>query len=495
MVCKKCGFEAPDGAAFCPQCGARVDGKIACPKCGKYVDEGVVYCMYCGARVDGKSVCPDCGNLLDENAAFCPKCGARADGKKSNVKISEAKISEVKRSTPAPTRVANTSTANKILTIVGDALAGAMLLVVFICMFFTGLGSSVRGADQTSSFVTEAGNIFYFFGDIYKDFGNAFIGASDYTMTAVNFLCAICTIAAAGIIIGVVVFGALAIVRYVRHTVYGKTKDYLPFAVNAYIFYVCGACIIKAVMCVSMNVVGSATAGTMSTKIVFSPATITAIILGAILLGVSVLSRVIRDSNAVFAGRGKAWFVFDVVLVSIGAVVLGVLVLPTSDVSMSDGTGYSVSIGMSGFLWEVALQLVCDGITAQETPVANQVTVEELSSMYNMSLASAIFQLISIIFIAATLAYSIIQLVNRDASGRRGLIFALGACLSILIELILAGLFCGKLYERAVTLQGEPVTSASMSAALIVGMVFTIVMFAAMIAKYLLYPAKNKTIS
>ena len=44
-----------------------------CKKCGTEFDG--LFCPECGAKANGKTVCPRCGNELDENVKFCPNCG------------------------------------------------------------------------------------------------------------------------------------------------------------------------------------------------------------------------------------------------------------------------------------------------------------------------------------------------------------------------------------------------------------------------------------
>lgn len=81
MECKKCGTPAIEGASFCANCGARVDGKKACEACGQFNDENNVYCVYCGTRMDGKTACETCGAVYEGN--FCPACGhAKAETSK-----------------------------------------------------------------------------------------------------------------------------------------------------------------------------------------------------------------------------------------------------------------------------------------------------------------------------------------------------------------------------------------------------------------------------
>ncbi len=51
MKCPKCGFDNPDIASYCINCGARVDGKILCPKCGKPISPDEVECPHCGKKI------------------------------------------------------------------------------------------------------------------------------------------------------------------------------------------------------------------------------------------------------------------------------------------------------------------------------------------------------------------------------------------------------------------------------------------------------------
>lgn len=49
MKCNKCGFDNPEGAKFCSECGARL-GNV-CPNCGQPVLEGAKFCSQCGANL------------------------------------------------------------------------------------------------------------------------------------------------------------------------------------------------------------------------------------------------------------------------------------------------------------------------------------------------------------------------------------------------------------------------------------------------------------
>jgi uncharacterized membrane protein YvbJ len=56
--CLSCGREVPEGATFCPYCGATVPTR---PQ----------------ARTPEESFCAECGARLREGARFCAKCGQR----------------------------------------------------------------------------------------------------------------------------------------------------------------------------------------------------------------------------------------------------------------------------------------------------------------------------------------------------------------------------------------------------------------------------------
>lgn len=52
MLCQKCGAELQDNAAFCMECGAKVERKVICRKCGSELQENAVFCMECGTKVN-----------------------------------------------------------------------------------------------------------------------------------------------------------------------------------------------------------------------------------------------------------------------------------------------------------------------------------------------------------------------------------------------------------------------------------------------------------
>lgn len=68
----KCGASVPQGAKFCPSCGAPQG--TTCPKCGAALPPGAKFCQSCGASL--QAACPKCGAKLEPGAKFCPSCGS-----------------------------------------------------------------------------------------------------------------------------------------------------------------------------------------------------------------------------------------------------------------------------------------------------------------------------------------------------------------------------------------------------------------------------------
>jgi uncharacterized membrane protein YvbJ len=53
MHCANCGSDNPADAAFCEQCGRRLE--LVCPACQAPVSAGARFCKKCGASLDAAS--------------------------------------------------------------------------------------------------------------------------------------------------------------------------------------------------------------------------------------------------------------------------------------------------------------------------------------------------------------------------------------------------------------------------------------------------------
>lgn len=178
MNCQKCGAELADDAKFCPQCGARVDGKTECPGCGREIAENSVYCTYCGKRIDGKKVCKKCGEVYD--GVFCPQCGepasagVRRDAPRAavqagaapasmNVSVSgDAAVAAEERKAAARMR------ANRVMSVIKQSLLYGALCVLFICSFFVTFSMTATVGGESESIGVNSTS-FYFLIDIFDE--------------------------------------------------------------------------------------------------------------------------------------------------------------------------------------------------------------------------------------------------------------------------------------------------------------------------------------
>lgn len=95
MYCPNCGFEMPDSAKFCMECGASIsaDKKLDQKKSSKKkaIEDGEIHkCPFCGEIINSFiTVCPSCGNELRgiDASSTLQDFAKQVEGKKGNEKI------------------------------------------------------------------------------------------------------------------------------------------------------------------------------------------------------------------------------------------------------------------------------------------------------------------------------------------------------------------------------------------------------------------------
>lgn len=86
--CTKCGFELPEEAEFCPNCGSRVERPFTCASCGAILPAGAVVCTDCGLKVkpvNSRAKSPNASNSVRKttggfvNPSLLPSGGRTPD--------------------------------------------------------------------------------------------------------------------------------------------------------------------------------------------------------------------------------------------------------------------------------------------------------------------------------------------------------------------------------------------------------------------------------
>lgn len=78
IQCPRCGFQNPQTARFCMNCGSPTQPGQVCSRCGTANPVGARFCINCGSQLQqttGK--CSRCGSDTPPGAKFCLNCGEK----------------------------------------------------------------------------------------------------------------------------------------------------------------------------------------------------------------------------------------------------------------------------------------------------------------------------------------------------------------------------------------------------------------------------------
>lgn len=137
MFCNQCGMEVPEGGAFCPNCGNKMDNVVQTSE-----DAGTVIGNQREGQEQGQNMqrkfCPNCGTENSAEDTFCKECGMPLDGRVYGVNAAVAGM----QMNGVPTGAESNKRKGLII---GICAAAAVLVLALIVIAVRSLAMSPRG--------------------------------------------------------------------------------------------------------------------------------------------------------------------------------------------------------------------------------------------------------------------------------------------------------------------------------------------------------------
>ncbi len=303
--------------------------KMNCIFCGTENVDDAVYCKKCGKRLDGTVVCENCGQTVSADSIFCPYCGVKREADVSQVE--ESAVTEDKQ--PA---------AKKTLKIISSASALVAALSALIFVFFIGVTTvemSAKGGTVESSI-----NLFYYFGNAYKDIDKILLNVIDFNNgysaffeSSLHVPAVFGTVIAALTLLSVVCVSVAAIVRSVR-CLAGKTDNTgAGLAVFAFLCYIAGTVALFALnnnYIKSFNVFAEGGAEVYSVKL--NAASVAGITLGGLFSVASVGTLIANRGKELIKTDSLVKLILSAVIAVFAIVILALCIKPSFDLSSPD---------------------------------------------------------------------------------------------------------------------------------------------------------------
>ena len=336
------------------------EGNMICKFCNCENSDDSIYCKKCGKNLNQKNLCPRCGVENDFDALFCKRCGtALSDDANTVTRVAEEYQTPVTEALPIAqvgTTVANARPMwKKALEIVGAAFLMTALFFTLLFTFFVGINVKLSGGSPDSvAYITgQVGvnlNLYYFFGQAYKDIDAALSATQSYDVNgcywATEYIPAVMgTIVAVGLIVSVVALAAVSIVRFVAHFRGAKSKSFVNPIITAFALLLIGSVALVAMYHSSVSLVSDGQK--VSAAIVPNGETIGGLVAAGVCIGIFVACS--------FAVRGKDFckkqnilaLVFTLITVVVSAVLLAFAAkgaISVKEGDLYDSESYCISL-------------------------------------------------------------------------------------------------------------------------------------------------------
>ena len=305
MHCKFCGTDNPDGARFCKKCGKRLDGMTTCPSCGKDTPADGDFCIYCGAglkaaAVGGAGLNKPAAERTDGKfyaypAANIPEGANSAHGYgTADESAHEAAAADYAARGEGGTAFA-TAAVKGVLKVAAEAFAVLAALIGAIFVFF--IGNEVSADVSGATFGFGGGcDIFYFFGDVYKDIESALESSGLGSQSFANY--SYMTGAVAGTVCSALALAATVllfiatVVMYVCKLLKLTQKSVTGLAAATFFSYAFGVALFM--LCTS----GSISAGGGDVVTSLNGAAIAGLVLGGVFIVASVVSAAVCGTDS-----------------------------------------------------------------------------------------------------------------------------------------------------------------------------------------------------
>ncbi len=331
MICKHCGNENPDNAAYCISCGKRIDGKIICSNCSNENPDNAIYCMHCGHRIDGKLVCSKCGTVCDTGTSFCYSCGQEFNNSNGSV------INKMQQTTVAE------SGNRKIFNWLSISCFLILALCSLIFIFFVGYKIDINAIGADCS-------IFYYFYDVFKEAAdilktypkdNAFLALSMYLPAIIG------TILTVGSLVSIVVCTILTALRFFRKVYNLKgNNNFVSPAIGAYFVYLIAICTLYSINYIKLNGSGYNFGVSLNTV------TIIGIVFGALFLILGIVLNFISKGKEAFTSVN---FISKIILIIMTVFSVLAFCFTTAGAITMSGQGTYLMTTQSYYMQQVGL--------------------------------------------------------------------------------------------------------------------------------------------